>query len=61
VPDGFPWLSARVSYNQRTSVQARGSPGFAIASEDQLVLVRTLSGRHPDQIRAVDFDRRDVS
>jgi hypothetical protein len=44
VRDGFPWLKARVAYSQRTAVRAQAMPGFTIASEDELVLVRTLTG-----------------
>ncbi|MFL6672649.1 MAG: hypothetical protein ACJ8LG_05060 [Massilia sp.] len=44
VRDGFPWMKARVTYSQRTDVSAQRIPGFTIASEDELVLVRTLSG-----------------
>jgi hypothetical protein len=41
---GFPWTHARVSYRQRTAIRAGRLPDAAIASEDELVLVRTLSG-----------------
>lgn len=44
VRGGFPWTTARVTYTERTSVQAARVPGFQIESEDELVLVRTLSG-----------------
>jgi hypothetical protein len=41
---GFPWMSARVKYTQRTTVQAARLPAMTVESEDTLVLVRTLSG-----------------
>ncbi|TFW03416.1 hypothetical protein E4K72_12480 [Oxalobacteraceae bacterium OM1] len=50
-PTGFPWLSAKVKYTQRTSVSAGRVPEFTIESEDTLVLVRTLSGI---KIKAID-------
>lgn len=44
VRDGFPWTRARVSYRQRTTIRAERMPETDIVSDDQLVLVRTLSG-----------------
>ncbi len=44
VRDGFPWTSARVSYTQRMTVQANGLPATTVTGEDDLVVVRTLSG-----------------
>lgn len=44
VRSGFPWLSAEVSYVQRTTVRAGNVPVMTSVSEDSLVLVRTLSG-----------------
>jgi hypothetical protein len=41
---GFPWTRARVSYRQRTAIRADRVPEATIASEDELVLVRTVSG-----------------
>jgi hypothetical protein len=41
---GFPWTQARVSYRQRTAIRAQQAPEAAIASDDELVLERTLSG-----------------
>ncbi|WP_019142749.1 hypothetical protein [Noviherbaspirillum massiliense] len=43
-PSGFPWMSAKVNYIQRTSVNGSNLPSVTIESEDTLVLVRTLSG-----------------
>lgn len=44
VPSDFPWMSARVTYKQRTDVDVQRLPRLAIESEDELVLVRTFSG-----------------
>jgi hypothetical protein len=48
---GFPWMSAKVKYVQRTSVNVNNVPPITMESEDTLVLVRTLSGM---KIKAVD-------
>jgi hypothetical protein len=50
-PSGFPWLSAKVEYVQRTTVSAGNIPAMTVESEDSLVLVRTLSGM---KIKAVE-------
>ncbi|QPF72036.1 hypothetical protein G8A07_03205 [Roseateles sp. DAIF2] len=44
VREGFPWTSARVSYSQRMTVQADGLPAMTVKGEDELVVVRTLTG-----------------
>lgn len=44
VRHGFPWTTARVTYSQTVRMQIPGLPGFSVESEDELVLVRTLSG-----------------
>jgi hypothetical protein len=44
VRSGFPWLSAKVSYVERTTVQAGPLPTMLTTSEDALVLVRTFAG-----------------
>lgn len=48
---GFPWLQARVTYKERTTIQAAGLPRITSLSDDTLVLVRTLSGL---KIRSID-------
>jgi len=49
---GFPWMQARVTYKQKTTIQAAGSiPAAAAYSDNTIVLVRTLSGL---KIKSVD-------
>lgn len=50
-PSGFPWMSAKVKYLQRTTINANNIPPMTIESEDTLVIVRTLTGI---KIKAVD-------
>jgi hypothetical protein len=41
---GFPWTTARVTYSQTVRMQIPGVPGITVESDDEVVLVRTLSG-----------------
>jgi len=41
---GFPWLEAKVSYEEHTSVSAAMIPAMTAISNDTLVLKRGLSG-----------------
>ena len=47
----FPWTQAKVTYTQRTTVQASRIPTMTIESEDTVALVRTMSGT---KIRSIE-------
>lgn len=51
-PARFPWMSAKVSYVQRTTVSAEHIPTMTIESRDTLELVRTFSGMKIKKIDA---------
>lgn len=40
----FPWLQAKVSYTQKTTMQVPGLAPMTALGEDSVVLVRTFSG-----------------
>ncbi len=41
---GFPWTEATLRYTEHVSVQGARLPEMVFSSEDELVLVRTLTG-----------------
>lgn len=43
-PGPFPWLQAKVSYTEKTTMQMAGLPPVNALGENAVVLVRTFSG-----------------
>ncbi len=49
---GFPWTEATLRYTQHVTVRAAKLPEMVFSSEDELVLVRTLTGVKVRSVRS---------